>query len=500
MQKKVMQKKVLIAASGLFFILTSLGAVNTAAQSSSAESHAEFRMQGFTEEEIRDAEEKAYAAANASRDKSIVSSESRVDWTKQAFISDISMNVVKAGIPMPSGKSLAVNRIKMDLPILVKDPLLSLYVDDTRTIEDLVREGSLTLEELTHIIDRSKQTPAYFHQGTNNLKTTNTIKLQDIGQLIIKHRKPYVQELPIDRIASRPYSGIIIDARGSLPIQGEFTTSQVSPCLFPRIWDENMTLVYERNMVEPETAKSTGIVEYMTATGPRGITERAGKDPLWIMAKKVYGVNRCDPVISYDDYLRIATVPQNRELLKNGKVVILLGEKEISRVVTAPERNTKYYLDYTKIQKELEKEREGGKEPPITLEDSPTGGMELTLTISDLRFIADSTELLPEERPRVSLIAKQIKTALADGGNYSIIVEGHTADVNKPNGQMTLSIQRAQAVIEALKQDGIDGKLFSYKGFGGTKPVESNNTAAGRAKNRRVVIKLVPQAADAQRR
>ncbi|MBQ1795374.1 MAG: hypothetical protein II110_06805, partial [Treponema sp.] len=143
-----MQKKVLIAASGLFFILTSLGAVNAAAQSSSAESHAEFRMQGFTEEEIRDAEEKAYAAANASRDKSIVSSESRVDWTKQAFISDISMNVVKAGIPMPSGKSLAVNRIKMDLPILVKDPLLSLYVDDTRTIEDLVREGSLTLEEL----------------------------------------------------------------------------------------------------------------------------------------------------------------------------------------------------------------------------------------------------------------------------------------------------------------------------------------------------------------
>ncbi len=495
MQKRVMQKKVLVAVSGLFFIFSPVIAM---AEATSAENRAEFIMQGFTEEEIREAEEKAYAAANASRDKSIISSESRVDWTKHAFVSDISMNVVKAGIPMPSGKSLAVNRIKMELPILVKDPLLSLYVDDTRTIEDLVREGTLTLEALTHIIDKSKQTPAYFHNGTNNLKTTNTINLQDIGKLIIKHRKPYVQDLPIDRIASRPYTGIIIDARGVLPIQGEFTNSSVSPCLFPRIWDENMTLVYERNMVEPETAKTSGIVEYMTATGPRGSTERAGKDPLWIMAKKVYGVNRCDPVISYDDYLRIATVPQNRELLKNGKVVILLGEKEISHAVTAPERNTKYYLDYTKIQKELEKERD--TVPNITLEDSPTGGMELTLTISDLRFIADSTELLPEERPRVSLIAKQIKDALANGGNYSIIVEGHTADVNKPNGQMTLSIQRAQAVIEALKQDGIDGKLFSYKGYGGTKPVESNNTAAGRAKNRRVVIKLLPQNADAQRR
>ncbi|HBB14033.1 MAG TPA: hypothetical protein DCZ76_07120, partial [Treponema sp.] len=184
MQKKVMQKKVLVAVSGLFFIFSPVIAM---AEATSAESRAEFIMQGFTEEEIREAEEKAYAAANASRDKSIISSESRVDWTKHAFVSDISMNVVKAGIPMPSGKSLAVNRIKMELPILVKDPLLSLYVDDTRTIEDLVREGTLTLEALTHIIDKSKQTPAYFHNGTNNLKTTNTINLQDIGKLIIKH-------------------------------------------------------------------------------------------------------------------------------------------------------------------------------------------------------------------------------------------------------------------------------------------------------------------------
>ena len=69
-----------LVITGLFFILNPL---NAAAQATSAESHAEFKMQGFTDDEIREAEEKAYAAANATRDKSIISSESHVDWAKQ---------------------------------------------------------------------------------------------------------------------------------------------------------------------------------------------------------------------------------------------------------------------------------------------------------------------------------------------------------------------------------------------------------------------------------
>lgn len=481
-----MQKKDIFALAAVFFMLNPFSGIAQSTENSS------YKRAGFSDEEIRNAEQNAWASANVSKEKSIITSSSSVDWKKGAFVSEISMDVVKAGIPMPSGKSLAVNKIKMELPVLVKDPLLSLYADDTRTLEDLVREGTLTLEELTRIVDNSRQTPAYFYQGSNNLKTTNTIDLQDIGSLLVKHRKPYVQDIPIDRIASRAYSGIVIDARGVLPIHGEFTKSSISPCLFPRIWDENMHLVYERNMVNPDIAKKSGIVEYMTETGSNGSTQRAGKDPLWIMAKKVYGVNRCDPVISYEDYLRIATVAENRKLLQEGKVVILLGKEEISHGVTAAERSTRYYLDYTKIRKELEKTTE------VSIQDSPVSGMEITM--EDLRFVADSTELLPEERPRVREIAEQIKARLANGGEYTITVEGHTADVNKPEGQMNLSVQRAQAVIKALTQDGIDSSLFTFKGYGGTKPVADNSTAEGRARNRRVVIKLTPRLAEEQRR
>ena len=58
---------------------------------------------------------------------------------------------------------------------------------------------------------------------------------------------------------------------------------------------------------------------------------------------------------------------------------------------------------------------------------------------------------------------------------------------------MTLSIQRAQEIIKELVSNGIDKNLFTYRGFGGTKPVADNSTPQGRALNRRVEIIIMPK-------
>ena len=445
----------------------------------------------YTKDEEKAAKEAAARSANVSKEDAVMTSSSSIDWCKQTFTSQVSLDTVKAGIPMPSGKATSINKIKMELPVLVKDPLLSIYVDDSRTLGDLILEGTLTLDELTRIIDNSKQTPAFFQNGTSSLLTQNTLKLQEIGSLLVKHHAPYTQQKPIQRISSRAYTGIVIDARGTLPVHGEFVESEVEPCLFPKIWDENMTLVYERNMVLPEIAKKESIVSYFNDKTSKDYHTRVGSDPLWITAKKVYGVYRCDPVISRDDYLRIATVPENLKLLKEGKVVILRGNDNLAHKVSAPEKDTTDYVDFSRLKYAFEDKVQG-----TSVIDGPDG---IRITVQDLRFIADSSELLPEEKSRVNQIAEQIKTAVAEG-DYTIMVEGHTADVNKPTGQLMLSIQRAQAIIAQLTSQGIDKNLFTYRGFGGTKPIADNSTPEGRAANRRVEIIIMPREAIEQRR
>lgn len=70
-------------------------------------------------------------------------------------------------------------------------------------------------------------------------------------------------------------------------------------------------------------------------------------------------------------------------------------------------------------------------------------------------------------------------------------VEGHTDNTGNAAKNQSLSEARAQAVCKQLQQMGIDGARLSAKGYGMSKPIDSNNSPEGRAKNRRVeLIKL----------
>lgn len=428
----------------------------------------------------------AFAEKSDSGDKKeTIYSESMIDWTKYKFVSNVNLNTEKAGINIPSGKKAANAEIDRELPILIKDPLLSLFVNSEHTLSDIILDDTITLEQLTQIIEDGKKTPAVFTNGSLNLKTTHYINLTEISALLVKHRTPYKNPKPVEQIASRAYSGIIIDARGALPVHGEFVRDYVYPCFFPQIWDEGMNLIYERNMGDPSIEKKQGLVHYDWSDNEALCEDRIGKDPMHIRALKVYGFNRTDPVISREDALKILTVPENLQLLRDGKIVILLDRENLEYAVGAPEKTAEYYASYRAIKEYLRNNEDEDDERVID------GGNGMQFLYDDLKFVADSASLLPSELPKIKHLAEALKK-IEGIENYTILVEGHTADVNKPQGQMKLSIQRAEAIVNELVRNGLPKSLFTFKGYGGTLPVATNETAAGRAANRRVVITAKP--------
>ncbi|MGB0145824.1 MAG: OmpA family protein [Flavobacteriaceae bacterium] len=74
--------------------------------------------------------------------------------------------------------------------------------------------------------------------------------------------------------------------------------------------------------------------------------------------------------------------------------------------------------------------------------------------------------------------------------NAMFEVEGHTDSVGSAKNNQKLSEARAQSVHDALVALGIDDARLSFIGYGEDRPVASNNTAAGRAENRRVEVSL----------
>jgi len=123
-------------------------------------------------------------------------------------------------------------------------------------------------------------------------------------------------------------------------------------------------------------------------------------------------------------------------------------------------------------------------------------GQELTVTLPETILFESGKANLKAASMRV--LEKIVAVLKKDYPSDKIRVEGHTDNVpiNKSRkdwqDNWDLSCNRSMAVTRFLVQKGVDPKRLSAAGYSFYKPVASNDAAAGRAKNRRVVIVVYP--------
>ncbi len=84
----------------------------------------------------------------------------------------------------------------------------------------------------------------------------------------------------------------------------------------------------------------------------------------------------------------------------------------------------------------------------------------------------------------------EIVAILNEYSDYYMTIDGHTDDVGTDAKNLTLSRDRAAAVKDYFVGKGIASDRLDTNGYGESQPVATNKTAAGRAKNRRVEMKL----------
>ena len=89
-------------------------------------------------------------------------------------------------------------------------------------------------------------------------------------------------------------------------------------------------------------------------------------------------------------------------------------------------------------------------------------------------------------KPDAADVIDEIASALNSRPQMQVKLEGHTDNVGSAAFNKKLSDDRANAVMVAIVAKGIDKGRLSAEGFGLERPIADNNTAAGRAQNRRV--------------
>ena len=111
--------------------------------------------------------------------------------------------------------------------------------------------------------------------------------------------------------------------------------------------------------------------------------------------------------------------------------------------------------------------------------------VKLKLFSKQIQFETDKSTILPESYPALDSVV-MIMLAFP---NVNALIEGHTDNVGEVEYNLTLSQERAEAVLNYLTSKKVDATRLTAQGFGETQPIKSNNSEEGRALNRRVVVK-----------
>lgn len=145
------------------------------------------------------------------------------------------------------------------------------------------------------------------------------------------------------------------------------------------------------------------------------------------------------------------------------------------------------YVGYRMDQqiKELKEETEGSG-VDVTEVDN---GQAILVNLPDgVTFDVGSATLKPAFRDTLNNVAD----SLIKYPNSIIDVYGHTDSTGSDAFNQSLSERRAQTVANYLISRGVSQARIRWQGFGETMPVADNSTDAGRSRNRRVEIKIIP--------
>ena len=104
-----------------------------------------------------------------------------------------------------------------------------------------------------------------------------------------------------------------------------------------------------------------------------------------------------------------------------------------------------------------------------------------------VHFLTGSAGIAPE-----SVIAlREVAAMMQDDPDMRLYVEGHTDNVGDPQANLILAGKRATAVVNWLVLRGIKRSRMEVKPIGDARPVASNDTETGRAKNRRIELSKI---------
>lgn len=181
----------------------------------------------------------------------------------------------------------------------------------------------------------------------------------------------------------------------------------------------------------------------------------------------------------------LSTVRENKDDQHINIQTLTVDENVCVPIVESPLAHRKI-REYMAVQeRSLQKLKQYGVSQVEFLRGSEV--IKITIPMEKL-FYQNSTKLLPKSELLMRPIARYGETY----GMYHILIVAHSDNSGSIEYNLNLTISRAEALYDNLKELGINTNEIVTYGMGGESPIADNFTMENRQKNRRVEIYLIP--------
>jgi hypothetical protein len=248
----------------------------------------------------------------------------RVEWAAGRIV--IESSVAIAGFADPRARFEAETETRAELPGLFLAYAPSLVITSWDTLGGAADADPALAGALAGIAGRGTLDASRMSEDLSTVRLAWTFPLfgpDGVASLLVTHKLPFPLTRPLGDVPAGRYTGVVIYAAEPLPSWGTSAERLPRPALFPRIFDEGMSLVLDKEMCDPASLVRWGMVAYTDDPADPGPEDRIGQNPLRILARGVFGRNDTDLLIPAESARRLLATEENSRLLREGRILVI---------------------------------------------------------------------------------------------------------------------------------------------------------------------------------
>lgn len=261
--------------------------------------------------------------------------EATVVWGQGEYLLDMWSRLGTESQNLAKNRQAAEAALEQRLEAVFLQSVVSLPLSSRETVGSRIKSAPTVLPLLKRLVGSAVKRRSHLAPEMEDLRLRFAFPLYGAGGLMTLFA-PAGQPSPLERYLgfapAAAYTGLVVYVQGSYPAWGrEGARAALKPCMFPRIFDNDMNQVFDATQADRTRMSSWGLVAYSNDLDEVPYLGRIGANPLRIVARAVFGTGDSDIVISRDAARLLLSREENLRLLAEGRILVILDAP------TAPE-------------------------------------------------------------------------------------------------------------------------------------------------------------------